>query len=129
MAKTVSLLDFEEPNEPYLAFETFLKEGCNKVTQKSVYILRLKQNDGFKIGRSHEVEFHIEDISVSRFHAEIIIHENKIFVQDYKSKFGTQILVKVAQPLDRTDMMKNMFQVGRTWLIASYGSKQNSIFS
>jgi hypothetical protein len=129
MAKTVSLLDFEEPDVPFLTFETFLKEGCNKVTQKSVYILRLNQNDRFKIGRSHEVEFHIEDISVSRFHAEIIIHENKIFVQDYKSKFGTQILVKVAQPLDRTDMMKNMFQVGRTWLMASYGSKQNSIFS
>lgn len=127
--KTVSLLDFQEPEEPFLSFETFLKEGCNKVTQKSVYILRLKQHDRFKVGRSHEVEFHIEDISVSRFHAEIVIHNNKIFVQDYKSKFGTQILVKVAHPIDRTDMLKNMFQVGRTWLMVSYESRKKSLFS
>jgi hypothetical protein len=117
------LLDYDEPNEPYLAFETFLKEGCSKVTSKSVYLLRLNDTEKFKIGRSHEVEFHIEDISVSRFHGELVVKDNKVFIQDYKSKFGTQILVKQPQILHKKDMLKNMFQIGRTWFMASYSTR------
>mmetsp|Transcript_28290 Transcript_28290/g.25003 ORF Transcript_28290/g.25003 Transcript_28290/m.25003 type:complete len:167 (+) Transcript_28290:308-808(+) len=127
--KQVSLLEYEEPNTPFLSFETFLKEGCNKATSKSLYILRLKHMGKYKVGRSHEVEFHIEDISVSRFHGYIQITPDKVFIQDYKSKFGTQILIKRAESLDRDDMYKNMFQVGRTWIMASYQNKKKSVFS
>ena len=128
--KQVSLLEYDEPDEPFLAFETFLKEGWNKATSKSIYILRLKHIGNYKVGRSHDVEFHWEDISVSRFHSEIQITPEKVFMQDYKSKFGTQILIKGTEALDKNDWTKNMFQVGRTWIMATYESKKKkSIFS
>lgn len=119
----MSLLEHNEPDEPFLIFETFLKEGSDKATSKSLYILRLKHHGNFRIGRSHDVEFHIEDISVSRFHGELQITKDKVFMQDYKSKYGTQILIKGAQILDKKDQTKNMFQVGRTWFMASYIQK------
>ena len=121
--KQVSLLEHNEPDEPFLIFETFLKEGSDKATSKSLYILRLKHHGNFRIGRSHDVEFHIEDISVSRFHGELQITKDKVFMQDYKSKYGTQILIKGAQVLDKKDQTMNMFQVGRTWFMASYIQK------
>lgn len=120
--QTISLLEYEEPPERHLVFETFLKEGCTKATSKSVYILRLKSLDRFRVGRSHEVQFHIEDISVSRIHAELLLINNKIIIKDVKSKFGTQILSKNIQSLDKTDMTMNMYQIGRTWLMANYES-------
>ncbi|CAI2362210.1 unnamed protein product [Moneuplotes crassus] len=115
--KTESLLQFKIPDGEFLAFETFLKEGSDKATSKSVYILNLEETGNYRVGRSHEVEFHIEDISVSRFHGELQVTQNKVFMQDYKSKYGTQILVKGEQIIDEADCTKNMFQVGRAWLM------------
>lgn len=121
--KVESLLEYQIPDEPYMAFETFLKEGSDTATSKSVYILRLKDIGNYRIGRSHEVELHIEDISVSRFHGEIQVTRDKVSMQDYKSKYGTQILIKGEQTLDKKDFTKNMFQVGRAWLMATYVKK------
>lgn len=127
--KVESLLEYDIPNEPYLAFETFLKEGSDKATSKSVYILNLKDIGTYRIGRSHEVEFHVEDISVSRIHGELQVTKDKLYMQDYKSKYGTQILIKGEQSLDKVDCTKNMFQVGRAWLMATYVKKSSGLFS
>ena len=83
--KVESLLQYDIPDEPYLAFETFLKEGSDKATSKSVYILHLKDIGTYKIGRSYEAEFHVEDISISRIHGELLVTKDKVFMQDYKS--------------------------------------------
>lgn len=128
----MSLLDFDVPKTKHLVFETFLKEGCEKATSKSIYILRINGIDRYRMGRSHDVEFHIEDISVSRFHGEVeITPTNKILIKDVKSKFGTQILSKGAQPIHKQEMTNNMFQIGRTWLMINYdtGSDRSGLFS
>ena len=118
--KKVSLLEYEEPQDEHLVFETFLKEGCDKITSKSIYIFRVHQRDRFKIGRSHDVEFHIDDISVSRKHCDIQLKGDKVYVVDERSKFGTQVLCKTSNPISRKDITKNMFQIGRTWFMVTY---------
>jgi pSer/pThr/pTyr-binding forkhead associated (FHA) protein len=75
-----------------LVFETFLKEGCDKITSKSIYIFRLQDKFKFKVGRGHDVEFHIDDISVSRKHCDIHIFDDNVYIVDEKSKFGTQVI-------------------------------------
>ena len=52
-----------------------------------------------KVGRGHETDIRVTDISVSRFHARInrSITTGEFFVEDNKSKFGT--LVQVRRPL------------------------------
>lgn len=52
--------------------------------------------DGIKLGRGHECEIRITDISVSRNHACIKNVGNSFYLFDNKSKFGT--LVK-SEPL------------------------------
>ena len=51
-----------------------------------------KKNE-FKLGRGHESEVRINDISVSRCHAMLHFSNGAFFVEDNSSKFGT--LVKV----------------------------------
>ena len=98
---------------------------------KSIYILHLQELNKYKFGRSNEVEFHVEEISVSRAHGEIIISHNKVMIKDYKSKFGTQILNKSSFTLNKVDITQNTFQIGRTWFMLSYHSpsKTNWLFS
>lgn len=47
--------------------------------------------EGIKLGRGHECEIRITDISVSRNHALIKFIGNSFMVFDNKSKFGTLI--------------------------------------
>lgn len=46
---------------------------------------------GIKLGRGHECEIRITDISVSRNHAVIKENPNGFYIFDNKSKFGTLI--------------------------------------
>ena len=120
------MLEYDEPKRQFIIFETFMKEGANKSTSKSIYIIHLNNQANFKYGRSNEVEFHIEEISVSRAHGELIILNDKVMIKDYKSKFGTQILNKSTFSLNKTDITQNIFQIGRTWLMISYQSQSKS---
>jgi pSer/pThr/pTyr-binding forkhead associated (FHA) protein len=47
-----------------------------------------------KIGRAHEAEIRINDISVSRNHALIKLVDNEVYLADLKSKFGTLVLLQ-----------------------------------
>ena len=46
------------------------------------------------MGRGHESEVRVNDISVSRTHAIIKYKEDGIYIEDNKSKFGTLVLLK-----------------------------------
>jgi hypothetical protein len=48
----------------------------------------------FKLGRGHESDLRINDISVSRCHAKIKLENGKFMLEDNQSKFGTLVLVK-----------------------------------
>lgn len=50
--------------------------------------------DVFKMGRGHESDLRINDISVSRCHAMVKFKDNKFLLEDNLSKFGTLVLVK-----------------------------------
>lgn len=68
----------------------------------------------FKLGRGHESDVRVSDISVSRCHALIKFNsENgKYYLEDNLSKFGTLVLAKGTIDLD-VDMTKAV-QIGRS---------------
>lgn len=68
--------------------------------------------DGIKIGRGHECEIRITDISVSRNHARIDKMGDDYFIFDNKSKFGT--LVKEEKLCLEVSRIKQGIQIGRT---------------
>jgi pSer/pThr/pTyr-binding forkhead associated (FHA) protein len=66
----------------------------------------------FKLGRGHESDLRINDISVSRCHAKIKLEKGKFLLEDNTSKFGTLVLVKQRTPL--LPQYNKAVQVGRT---------------
>lgn len=52
------------------------------------------------MGRGHDAEIRITDISVSRFHASIKYNKGDFYIEDNNSKFGTLVLMKNAIKLN-----------------------------
>ena len=46
------------------------------------------------IGRGHDSDLRVNDISVSRLHAAIKLKKDGFYLTDQKSKFGTLVLIK-----------------------------------
>jgi pSer/pThr/pTyr-binding forkhead associated (FHA) protein len=67
---------------------------------------------GIKLGRGHECEIRVTDISVSRNHARIDKVGDDYYIFDNKSKFGT--LVKEEQLSLDLSRIKQGVQIGRT---------------
>lgn len=79
------------------------------------------------MGRGHESDLRINDISVSRLHAIIKYKEGRFLLEDNTSKFGTLVLIKKRTPL--VPGFNKAVQIGRTVVnfsvksLANYPSK------
>lgn len=110
LAKTkFSLVSFYKPEKNYL-----ILESISATSAKSVYVVDLEsRNDVFRIGRGHDSDIRVSDISVSRFHALIVkTEENELIIKDNNSKFGT--LICLQHPLLLSEYDRIHLQVGRT---------------
>lgn len=55
----------------------------------------MKYNSFVKVGRGHDAEIRVTDISVSRFHARLNRGaDGDYYLEDNKSKFGTLVLIR-----------------------------------
>ena len=64
-----------------------------------------------KLGRGHQCDLRISDISVSRIHAHLKFEDKKFLIYDNDSKFGTLILLKDKY---QVKLDKAAVQIGRT---------------
>ena len=73
---------------------------CNYIVLESVtmqniriiHVVDMNERNLIKVGRGHDVDIRVTDISVSRYHANIFqSEEGDFFVNDNKSKFGTLV--------------------------------------
>lgn len=84
-----------------------------KNTSRTIHVLGFSQEKGtFNMGRGHESEVRVNDISVSRCHAIIKYQPDGIYIEDNRSKFGTLVLLKEEFPLDLE--YTSAVQIGRT---------------
>jgi len=84
-----------------------------KNTSRIIHIIKPTTGKSiFKLGRGHESDLRINDISVSRCHAKIKLEKGKFMLEDNTSKFGTLVLVKQRTPL--LPLYNKAVQVGRT---------------
>ena len=85
----------------------------DKNTSRNVHLLTVTpEHQNFKLGRGHESQVRINDISVSRCHAIIKCKADGFYIEDNTSKFGTIILLKDKLRLKAQHTMA--VQVGRT---------------
>ena len=95
-----------------------------KNNSRIIYIIRPSaQKDVFKLGRGHESDLRINDISVSSCHAKIKLENGKFLLEDNQSKFGTLVLVKQRTPL--LPNYNKAVQVGRTVINFSVKPQNN----
>ena len=111
--KPFELIELEKPVDcDYIILESLnqMKENCNI---KSIHVIQLTGEE-LTIGRGHESDVRINDISVSRKHAILKYNDDgTLLLRDLKSKFGTLILIK--KPL-KIKEKKIHLQIGRTYI-------------
>ena len=63
---------------------------------KTYQMIRLSERHSLKIGRGHDSDVRVADISVSRCHSLLRYDSvnNQVILSDYHSKFGTLVLIK-----------------------------------
>lgn len=104
------LIDLRKPKDNYIVLESLCLENS---TSRMVQILMpLLSNQTFKVGRGIDQEIRVADVSVSREHAKIKFQQNKFYLEDNLSKFGTVVLVK--KQIEIFPGMFRQFQIGRS---------------
>ena len=110
-------------NKLYNLLNYVIPEGQNYVVLQSlnsikeneyplnIHVLMFIENEtNYTLGRGHDSDIRISDISVSRNHARIFMKNRKYYMEDMNSKFGTLVLAKNDVGLSN----HNIFQIGRT---------------
>ena len=79
-------------------------ESISTNTSKVIHVVNLLNTNEIKLGRGHDADVRVTDISVSRFHALIRKNTKGYFVlEDNHSKFGTLALIRNPIPLSLND--------------------------
>lgn len=107
------LVDLKRPDDkdtPYIILESLNSEKNSSRTIHTV-IINTDRNQ-FSLGRGHDSDLRINDISVSRKHANLEYKDGKWYFVDLKSKFGT--LALVSHDVELTENANKTFQIGRT---------------
>jgi hypothetical protein len=89
--KIVDLVEIGKPEEPHMIIETISRD---RNQSKSIFVVKAVEGEVAKIGRGHETDIRVSDISVSRQHALIRFTKGEFYLDDAESKFGTLIQVK-----------------------------------
>jgi len=108
--KFIKIVDYQVPElGEYVVLEGAARHSKNS---RIIHVLNLGKQPAIKMGRGHESNIRISDISVSRCHAIIKVIDKKFYLEDNKSKFGT--LLGFSEPIKLSNFVS--VQIGRTVL-------------
>jgi len=106
-----NLIDYNVPEgQNYIILQSLnsIKENNYPL---SIHVLMFIENESsYILGRGHESDIRITDISVSRSHARIFMKDDKFFMEDLGSKFGSLVLAKEHVILE----FGFIYQIGRS---------------
>jgi len=105
-----SLIDIKKPLDKIFAVIKSLNE--KKGTERTIHVVTPgSAKRTFLLGRGHEADIRVTDISVSRIHAAVKFTEEGVYVEDNASKFGTLMMIPklvISEGKDKS------IQIGRT---------------
>lgn len=105
--KVINLIEFKKPEIPYIILEEFKTDQSH-----GMHIITLEDGTFAKLGRGHDNELRLDDVSVSRNHAIVRYKNGKFYLEDNMSKFGTLI-----QAQNKIRINSNVFvQINRSVL-------------
>ncbi|KAF4675734.1 hypothetical protein FOL47_007325 [Perkinsus chesapeaki] len=103
------LVPMPETKAPYLVLENMMRidpaaeggEGQSSIHSRGVYVISLAGKKALKLGRGHESDVRIADVSISRWHATVSFAEDGRFIlEDHNSKFGTLVAMRRPKLID-----------------------------
>jgi len=101
------LVEVHKPDTPFLVLEESKREGSG-----GLHVVSLTEAGCFRIGRGHNCDIRVSDISVSRIHAMLKLYQGKFYLEDRNSKFGTLVLVR--QPIALVPGLSVSLQITRS---------------
>lgn len=104
------LIDIKVMTGNYMILES-LNQTKDNSNYKSVHLIRLSEGEKIILGRGHDSDIRINDISVSRKHASIEFSNSSVIIKDLYSKFGTLVLQHNDIRMTETPLF---IQIGRT---------------
>jgi len=111
--KRWNLVDLKRPDDdttPYIILESLNSE---KNSSRTIHTVVIKSEQRvFQLGRGHDSDLRINDISVSRRHASLEYRSDGFYIVDYQSKFGTLVLLSHSVPVPGDT--HQTLQIGRT---------------
>mmetsp|Transcript_39976 Transcript_39976/g.70323 ORF Transcript_39976/g.70323 Transcript_39976/m.70323 type:complete len:437 (-) Transcript_39976:199-1509(-) len=112
----VPLVEVPRTQPPFIALENMVRDS-HQHSCHGLHVVSLADNKLLKLGRGHECDVRIADVSISRCHATIRFHRGQFVLEDHNSKFGTLIAMKKPRALEANGAIS--IQVGRTVLSLS----------
>merc|ERR1719171_1746242 len=107
------LVEVPRTKAPFIALENMVRDS-QQHSSRGLHVISLADNKLLRLGRGHESDVRIADVSISRCHATIRFHRGQFVLEDHNSKFGTLIAMKKPRVLEPSTSMS--IQVGRTVL-------------
>lgn len=99
-----------------MLLEALNSDEILKKNTKIVHIIDFKKLKELNVGRGHDNNVRITDISISRLHCKLYCQKGQIYIDDQGSKFGTLVAVKNA--LDLNQCSPNTYiQIARSLFI------------
>ena len=101
---TIPLVPMPETKAPFIILENMMRaEGSGQEMPRGMYVISLAGKNLLRLGRGHESDVRIADVSISRWHATVSFTEDGRFViEDHNSKFGTLVGMRRPRLLDLT---------------------------
>ncbi|KAK2197431.1 bifunctional Forkhead-associated (FHA) domain/Zinc finger [Babesia duncani] len=105
--EVIQIVKFPQMMAPFVVLE-----NCTPHVVRGVHLLSLHNVKDLKLGRGHESDVRIPDVSISRFHATLCYNDGIFYIVDHDSKFGT--LVAMRRPRTICPGEPVILQVGRS---------------
>lgn len=86
--KIEELIEIPKPSHHYMILEILCKDNNSN---RGLQVVSFANKQNLKIGRGHDADVRITDISVSRAHADLRYINGAIYMEDHSSKFGTLV--------------------------------------
>lgn len=99
------IVEMPNPTPPFIVLE-------NLTSNRGVHVICMAEKKDLKLGRGHESDVRIPDVSISRCHATIRFVDGIFQLEDHNSKFGTLVALRKAHALEQSEKMA--VQVGRS---------------
>eukprot|EP00928_Gymnodinium_smaydae_P039110 TRINITY_DN2679_c0_g2_i2.p1 TRINITY_DN2679_c0_g2~~TRINITY_DN2679_c0_g2_i2.p1 ORF type:complete len:450 (-),score=93.68 TRINITY_DN2679_c0_g2_i2:107-1456(-) len=106
------LVEVPRTQPPFIVLENLVRDS-QLYSGRGLHVVSLAEK-ALKLGRGHESDVRIADVSISRCHATIRFSNGQFLLTDNKSKFGTLVALKKPCLLDPGASLS--IQMGRTVL-------------